>query len=174
MNARSPELQQLLDRAAIQDVLTRYFHAADSGNKSLFRSCFTQDVRAHYNDRTPVSGLDAFMAQIPLFDKLASGAMKICTHFMGNLRFRNLAANAAETETNALSFLVEPRASAEEVQMRSLRYLDRWVRTREEWKISARVLTLDWNCAVPVGFARPLSQRLNNLPGHMLHSPGPT
>jgi len=169
MSDRSAELQQLLDRAAIQDVLTCYFHAADSGNKDLLRSCFTGDVCAHYNDRTPVSGLDALMAQIPLFDKLASGAMKICTHFMGNLRFGYLAADAAETETNVLAFLVVPRADVEDVQMRSFRYLDRWARIDGDWKISARVHTMDWNCDVPAGFARPLSQRLNNLPDHIPH-----
>jgi hypothetical protein len=160
--ARSPELQQLLDRAAIQDVLTRYYHAADSGNKDLMRSCFTEDVRAHYIDRPPVSGLDALMAQIPLFDKLASGALKICTHFMGNVRFVHLASDTAETETNVIAFLVVPRADAEDVQVRSFRYLDRWSRIGE-WKISARVLTLDWNSDVPARFARALSQRVNNL-----------
>jgi hypothetical protein len=167
MSARSPDLQQLLDRTAIQDALTRYYHAADSGNRDLLRSCFTEDVRAHYIERTPVSGLDALMAQIPLFDKLASGAMKICTHFMGNLRFLHLAADTAETETYVLAFLVVPRAGADDVQVRSFRYLDRWARTGE-WKICARVLTLDWSCDVPATFASALSQRVKNLPDHML------
>ena len=120
-----------------------------------------------------MAGLDALMAQIPLFDNLASGRCTICTHFMGNLRFVSLDAAAAETETHVFAFLVVPDGDATAdggrvVNMRSLRYLDRWRRapgaSGMEWKIAARRHTLDWYAAVPAAFARTFAERLRGLP----------
>lgn len=160
----STHLQELLDRAEIRDVLMRYFHAADRGDKTLVRSCFTEDVQARYHGRDPVFGADGLIAQIALFDDFDSGACVISTHFVGNLRFVAISAKAAETETNAFAFLVRPGASHQYVAMRSLRYLDRWVREESGWRICARVHTLDWSCDLPVSDATTLAQRLNTFP----------
>jgi hypothetical protein len=158
------QLQLLLDRSAIREVLVRYYHGADSGDEAVVRSCFTQDVRAHYDGRTPVAGLDALMAQIPLFRNLACGACTICTHFMGNLRFLQLGADAAETEAHVFAFLVVPEGGGNVVNMRSLRYLDRWRREAGDWKIAVRQHTLDWSCQVPASFTRSFAQRLGAIP----------
>lgn len=159
-------LQALLDRAQIQDVLMRYFHGIDSGDRGLVRSCFTEDVAAHYEGRTPVRGVEALIAQIVLFDNLASGACRISTHFAGNLQFKEITGDHAETETNGFAFLVNADGSS--VAMRSLRHLDRWRREKGEWKIAARLHTLDWSCDVPCTFARVFAQKLNKLPAQLL------
>jgi len=158
------DLQLLIDRMAIQEVLTRYCHAADAGDQGLMRGCFTQDVQAHYDGRPPVSGPDALMDQIQLFRDLESGACTISTHFMGNLRFHDLDAASAETETHVLAFLLVPKASANAVNMRSLRYLDRWRRDAGAWRIAVRKHTLDWSCQVTATFARKFAQRLRRFP----------
>lgn len=155
-------MQLLPDRLAIQDVLLGYFHGADSGNEALVRRCFTQDVQAHYDGRPPVSGLDTLMEQIPLFRNLASGACTICTHFVGNLRFCHLDATSSQTETYVLAFVVVPEDGSNAVNMRSLRYLDRWRRESGAWKIAVREHTLDWSCKVPATFARTFTQRVRH------------
>ncbi|EER61821.1 conserved hypothetical protein [Acidovorax delafieldii 2AN] len=160
----SRTLQALADRAAIHDVAMRYFHAADTGNKALVRSCFTEDVRAHYHGRAAVQGADALVAQIALFNHFESGACKIASHFVGNLHFEQLDADTARTETHAIAFLVNPSASGDQVAARSLRYLDRWVCRQGEWKIDTRLHTLDWSAQVSANFATTLAQRVNALP----------
>ena len=163
----SAELQRLLDREAIRDVLVRYFHGADSGDAAILRSCFTPDVQARYTDRPPVAGLEALMEQIPLLRNLASGACTICTHFMGNLRFARLDAATARTETHALAFLVTPADGGNAVNLRSLRYLDRWRREAGEWRVAERTLTLDWSCQVPATFARSFAARVDEGAGSL-------
>jgi hypothetical protein len=161
-------LQRLLARSDIHDVVARYFHGVDIGDREMVRSCFTADVSALYDKRPAVQGLDALMAQIPSFEKQASGAWTVSTHFMGNLVFKQLAAAEAETQTNAFAFLVLPGTAAGTVSMRSLRYLDRLVSVEGQWKIAARVHTLDWSCEMPATFAVTMAERQGSIPSHLL------
>jgi hypothetical protein len=158
----TPELQSLLNRIAIKDVLMRYFNAADHGDKDGVRSCFTDDVWAQYEGREAVRGIDALLNQITLFDNLDSGACKISTHFAGNLVFKGLSSDSAETENNAFAFLVN--ASGATVAVRSLRYLDRLRREQGQWKICARIHTLDWSGELPCSFSRIFTEKITQLP----------
>jgi hypothetical protein len=162
----SADVRALLDRAEIHDVLMRYFHGADSGNREVVRACFTEDVAAHYDGREPTRGVDALIGQISLFENLESGACKVSTHFVGNVQYKEIAPDTAETETNAFAFLVARDGST--VAMRSLRYLDQLRREEGKWKIAARLHTLDWSCDVPCTFARPFADKLIKLPAHLI------
>ena len=93
-----------------------------------------------------------------------SGDWKITTHFMGNLNFNRLEGDTAETETNAIAFLVLPETPKELVTMRSLRYLDRLRRTPDGWLICERQHTLDWSCELQADFAVSLAQRIKAWP----------
>ena len=53
MAQSSSEIQYLIDRAAIHDLLTRYFQGLDRGSPEQVRSCFADDVQCHYDERTP-------------------------------------------------------------------------------------------------------------------------
>lgn len=158
------EVGRLIDRAAIHDLHTRYFQGVDRGDPGQVGSCFTDDVRAHYDKRTPTTGVEALIAGIQNFNKLRNGLMRITTHFMGNLVYTRLEGDEAETEMNAIAFLVEPGKGGDEVAMRSLRYLDRMRRQANGWRISDRIHTLDWSCQVPTTFASTLAQRVSVLP----------
>ena len=160
----SSEIQYLLDRAAIHDLLTHYFQGLDRGSAEQVRSCFTADVQAHYDKRTPTRGVDALIDSLQNFNRLRDETMKITTHFMGNLNIIELEGDAAETETNALAMLVEPGNGTDVVAVRSLRYLDRMRREASGWLISERIHTLDWSCEVPANFALTLTQRVSVLP----------
>jgi hypothetical protein len=90
--------------------------------------------------------------------------MKITTHFMGNFNILRIERDTAETEINAIAFLVEPKDGMDQVAIRCLRYLDRLRREKSGWKISDRIHTLDWSCQVPANFAITLAQRVSALP----------
>jgi hypothetical protein len=99
-----------------------------------------------------------------VFRNQQSGTWKITTHFMGNLNFNLLEGDVAETETNAIAFLVLPETPEERVTMRSLRYLDRLRRTPDGWRICERQHTLDWSCHVPTSYSLSIGQRLMTRP----------
>jgi hypothetical protein len=155
------DLQYVLDRTAIAEVLARYFQGLDRGLPDQVRSCFTDDVRAFYDDREPVSGIATLMDSLSTFRSIAAGTLKATTHFMGNLNVQRIEADAAETETYAIAYLVLP---GEPIAMRSLRYLDRLRKTDGEWRISVRRHTLDWRCELEPKFAAALAQRMTAWP----------
>ena len=156
-------VQMLLDRAAIHDLHVRYFSAIDAGDQSEVRRCFATDVEARYHGRAPVYGIDALMGSIAIWPKHASGELKISTHFMGNLIFRRVDRDAAETELNQFSFLVLTNDPPEHVAMRCIRCLDRLRRVDGEWRISERLHTLDWSCKVPTDYATSIGQRIGTM-----------
>ncbi len=156
----SGRVQYLADRAAIQDLLARYFQGLDRCSKEQVRSCFTEDVHVHYDKRPPVNGIDAVMAHFRTFQRMEKGLMKITTHFMGNLNIKYIRGDIAETELNAIAFMVEP---TNEMAMRSLRYMDRLRRDGDGWRISDRAHTLDWSCRLPTDYAVTLAQRMSAL-----------
>jgi hypothetical protein len=98
------------------------------------------------------------------FTRLAAGELKATTHFMGNLSINRLEGDAAETETYAIAYLVRPAKPADQIIMRSLRYLDRLRRVSDGWRISERRHTLDWSCDAPATFAAALAQRVTAWP----------
>ena len=157
----SSDLQYLADRAAIQELLVRYFQGLDRCNQQQVRSCFTDDVHVHYDKRPPVNGIDAVMAHFRTFKRMEKGQVKVTTHFMGNLNIKYIRGDVAETEMNAIAFLVEP---ADTMAMRSLRYMDRFRRDENGWRISDRAHTLDWSCQLPTNYAVTLAQRVSTLP----------
>ena len=156
------DLQRLLDRAAIQDVLVRYFQGIDAANAQQVRSCFTDDVRAGYDGRSSVNGIEALMGSFLAFRNRASGQWKATTHFLGNLSFKLLRDDSAETECYAFACLVTPGAASDQLTVRSLRYLDRLRKTKQGWRICDRVQTLDWSCEMPASFAAAFSSRITS------------
>lgn len=162
------DLQYLLDRTAIHEVLVRYYQGLDRGLPDQVRSCFTDDIKAFYDGREPVIGIDAMMNSLNTFTRLASGELKATTHFMGNLNVHFIKGDVAETETYAIAYLVRPAKPADQIVIRSLRYLDRLRRVNSSddggWRISERCHTLDWSCEAPADFAATLAQRITRWP----------
>lgn len=154
-------VQHLADRVAIQEVLVRYFRGLDRCDRELVRSCFTDDVHVHYDKRVPVTGIDTVMGHLRTFQRMEKGEMKVTTHFMGNLNVKYIRDDVAETETNAIAFMVEP---ADVMAMRSLRYIDRLRRDQNGWRISDRLHTLDWSCRILTTFGATLAERVFTLP----------
>jgi SnoaL-like domain len=165
MSPQPADLQRLLDRAAIHDVISCYFQGIDRGNPAQVRACFTEDARAQFEGRPATQGVDALIKSINAFSKQISGEWKVTTHFMGNLNFNRVESDDAETETYAFACLVLTGTPHDQVALRSLRYLDRLRRTTGGWKICERLHTLDWRCEVPAGFAVSMRERVMQRPG---------
>ena len=167
MSQHRIDTRYLLDRAAIHDLHARYFRGLDRDEPDQVRSCFTENVIANYDGRSGLRpggqaatvGIDALMDSIITFKRQKTGEWKITTHFMGNLNIDLLEGDVAETEVNAIAFLVLAGDPADQVAMRSLRYLDRIRRVEDGWRISERLHTLDWSCQVPTTFAVTMAQR---------------
>ncbi len=165
----SDGLQYLLDRRAIEDVLTRYFRGLDRGEPQTVRSCFTDDVVARYDGRTafrtgadaPVVGVDALLDGLITFKRQASGDWKVSTHLTGQINLLALAGDEARTETYAIAFVVQRNAPADVVAQRALRYVDRLRRTADGWRIAERLHTLDWSSEQTALFATTMSERFH-------------
>jgi SnoaL-like domain len=156
-------LQYLIDRAAIQDVITRYFLGLDRADRELIRSCFTDDVEAAYDGRQPVRGSDNLVDSLGLVERLESGEIMTTTHFMGNFTIERLEADTAYVETYGIAFLACVAYPEDRVRIRSLRYLDDLRRVKGDWLISKRVHTLDWVSEIPATFAVTLTTRLRSV-----------
>ncbi|MSQ56938.1 MAG: nuclear transport factor 2 family protein [Limnohabitans sp.] len=164
-------LQQLLDRTTIQDVLNQYFRGLDRSDSSMVKACFTPDVISNYDGRSSLRssqakaqhGIDSLMNSLLTFKKHASGEWKITSHFMGNFQIEFTSDHTATTETYAIAHIVLPNEPNEPVVMRGFRYLDRWRKDADEWRICERTHTLDWSYSVPSQFAISTQERVNNL-----------
>lgn len=165
----APTDRQLLDQIAMQAVVSRYFQGVDRNDLAQMRACFTADVKGTYANRGTVVGVDEVLAMLRShFENMENGTIRVCTHFMGTFNIDRLEGDSAETETYALAFLVRAGAATSDpdaMAMRSLRYLDRWKRTAEGWKICERIHTLDWSCKQAPDFATTMAKRLMRLPG---------
>lgn len=164
----APTDRELLDRVALQAVISRYFQGVDRNDMKRVRSCFTEDVKGTYNNRGTVVGVDEMLAMLrPHFENVEKGLIKVATHFMGTFNVDRIDGDMAETETYAMAFLVRVGAAAADpdwMAMRSLRYLDRWKRGADGWKICERIHTLDWSCKQTPDFATSMAKRLMRLP----------
>lgn len=165
------QLQKLLDRTTIQDVVNQYFRGLDRSDRSMVKACFTSDVVSNYDGRSSIRssevktqyGIEALMSTLVTFKKHASCEWKITSHFMGNFQIEFTSDNSAITETYAIAHIVLGKELNEPVVMRGLRYLDRWRKFADEWRICERTHTLDWSYSVPSQFSISTNERVNNL-----------
>lgn len=170
MSKPATDVQSLMDRVSIEDIHTQYFQGLDQQDAEKVRSCFDKNVEMVYDKLPSVRGVDAFMKEIigPFFESTRTanpryGQVRISNHFMGNLRFNLLQADQAETETYVLSMSVRGIDGKDLVFVRSLRYLDRFRRTSEGWRITKRVQALDWSSEVSPSFATTIAARVNSV-----------
>ncbi len=135
--ATDAQLQALVDRAAIHDLLMRYASAVDRYDFGLVGSCFTPDAFAIYND-LEFSGRDSIVEYV-------SGVRhdKVNMHFMGNQTI-DLHGDTADVETYCLAFRVGERSGEDFVIVTGIRYEDQAVRHDGEWLIHRRHHHPDW------------------------------
>jgi 3-phenylpropionate/cinnamic acid dioxygenase small subunit len=137
------KLQVLLDRAEISDVQLRYATGLDSRNWPLFRSCFADEVETDFTSifggsprkvsadkwtdaaRRTISGLAATQHMITNHVITVNGDDATCVAYV-----------------QARHYL--PNNTGDSTQTMFGYYTNRFVRTRDGWKIRGCKLTLFW------------------------------
>jgi 3-phenylpropionate/cinnamic acid dioxygenase small subunit len=120
------------DREQITDVLVRYATGIDARSWTLFRSCFTPDVRADYGEIgawTDVDGITEFMAA-------THEGMVATKHMISNVTIE-VQGDAASVVSYVHAVLVlaeDPPTWVDAVG----HYVDRFVRTTGGWRIGER------------------------------------
>lgn len=127
-------VQDLLDRAAIHDVLLRYARGVDRRDLDLVASCFRPD--AAYDGALGTGTIaDALAALEPAMARYAR-----TLHVLANQTIE-LAGDHARSETYALAHHVLPDGRLRVV---ALRYCDDLVRDTTGWRIAGRVVHREW------------------------------
>jgi hypothetical protein len=154
----------LLARAEIHDVIVRYFVSLDRGEREPVRRCFTEDVIATYEAAPAMRGVQAVMTYLERhFAGLESGERLVSMHFMGALAYEHIDEANAETETQAVAWMGRPAQPANLIAVRGLRYLDRFHRTKDGWRICERRHTLDWASEIPASHSLVQAARVMRL-----------
>lgn len=166
-------LRQACDRSEIQDVLLLYFRAMDTRQVELCRDVFTADVESVYAVPKP-AGIEAHMESFhAMSGKLNVKALRLTrrgaeatgdlplkhtTHFVGNMSIR-VDGDTADAETYVIANLFYEADGVDHVIVRSLRYIDKLVRTGDGWRIRRRTHTLDWVREGEASYVVPFAER---------------
>jgi hypothetical protein len=137
-------LRALVDRAAIQDLVTRYFLACDRRDFDTVTACFTDDAELDYGvfagDRTHV--VDCISRGLSFFLHTM--------HFGGNILVELDGADAARCESYAVCYHRVASGDGFVDRVCALHYRDALVRRDGAWRIRRRDVTFVWERLDPV------------------------
>jgi len=141
--AREPEVQALLDREAIRDVVLRYCRGIDRLDLELVRDCYhpdaTDDHGAFVGDR------DEYVEWVGGILGRFAGTM----HVVAN-QLVEVSGDAARSETYGVAYhWGDPPDDQERNFTTGFRYVDRFARRNGEWRIARRVAVREWTHVVP-------------------------
>ena len=132
-----PALQELVDQAAIHDLMVRYFSAVDRRDWDKLRACFAPDAYAEYLVAT-ASGFKGIL-------EICKGVERyeMTMHFMGN-QLIEVHGDTADMETTAIDFFRYTKDGTTLDRWGELRYVDKLARRDGRWEIFHRVVIRDW------------------------------
>ncbi len=132
-----------LARHAIRTTAERYFFAADTRDAELMISCFADSFRFELQlDPTVILSTPAALRSL-LGGFVAPVASN---HALSNMLI-DLTPEGATSTIHAVAYL--SMAETQKILVRGLRYTDRWVQQRGEWRIASRVHQPRWQYDAP-------------------------
>lgn len=143
-SSKDPEVQYLIDRLQISDVIVAYTFGIDRRDYDLVRGCFAPNIRYKDGDKE-VNGLDAFMAYI----KPHMEQVKSTNHFVGNQRI-NLRGDRAEVETYYFLTHRDGFGDSSPWSRGARKFKDRLVKQGDRWLIEEREIVTNRLPAVKV------------------------
>lgn len=159
------ELEQLLDRQAILDCLTRFSRGMDRFDRELFLSAFHADATIAAGEF--VGGpVDLYPWAMKLHEQ-----GQIATHHNLLNHSCDLDGNIAHTETY---YLFVGRNRDDSNWMAGGRYLDRLEKRDGQWKIALRTNAIEWSGMVPtmpIPYADLPDIYLNGTPSRSTEDP---
>jgi len=132
-----------LARHAIRTTAERYFFAADTRDAELMIGCFADDFRFELQlDPTVVLSTPAALR------RLLNGfvAPVASNHALSNMLIE-LTPEGATSTIHAIAYL--SMAETQKILVRGLRYTDRWVKQRGDWRIASRIHQPRWQYDAP-------------------------
>jgi len=132
------QIQALLDKQSICEVLVTYCRGVDRCDEDLIRSAFHEDS---YDDHGYWKGPGHELAPF-LADRLRK-ANSATTHSITNVLIE-LDGDLARSESQVHATLIRKGSDPVEVDVVGARYLDRLSRQDGRWRIEHRIVVLDW------------------------------
>jgi hypothetical protein len=138
--AQARQLEELLDREAIREVLFRYARGVDRADEAALRS-------AYWPDATDCHGAyrgsaDGFIAQA--LERLRRGGLR--SHVIGNILIELHGAQAV-VESYFIALQAPVPAQVQDPVRATLlagRYADRFEKRSGEWRVAERTVVYDW------------------------------
>jgi ketosteroid isomerase-like protein len=140
------ELNELLDKQAITEVIHRYAQAIDRRDTDLLASIFTSDAVLHYG-----AGLFEGPASVLVENwRIGRPSPFLMTHHqVGNILIRLQGGDRA----SAITYLTAVHRALRDGRILDewvrARYLDRLVKRAGEWRFAERTLVYDWSHVAP-------------------------
>lgn len=139
-------LRRLLDRQAIIDCIHRYARGLDRRDEELLRSAYHSDA------------IEDHGAYIGGVDGLVEYLFKVHEPFAGDQRHittSNIDIDGDEAHAESYFLSAIPIDQADKLMLTAGRYVDRLQRRDGEWRISRRVVVLEWHGAMKGGRVEP-------------------
>lgn len=145
--ARDPEVQRLLDKQAISDVIMRYCRGVDRFDAEIVASVYHPDAVDDHGTRVfrgPNIGEEIVEWMRPV--------AKVLTHHIGTQNIEFLDSDTAASESYSTGWHINV-VDGEERPMQTVgRYIDRLERRNgRDWKIAHRVFVMEMSRYVPTG-----------------------
>lgn len=141
--SRDPALQELLDKQAIADVITRYSRTLDWLDDEGQTTCFWPDAAIDY---AFFRGSAADF--IPVVMRIERASQRRW-HMLSGLAIRLQPPSRASTECYGIATGVRNNDGVWTGNIYGGRYLDEFEKRGEEWRISKRDYVMDWS--MPLG-----------------------
>ena len=139
MPARDPELQALLDKQAIHELLVRYTRGIDRADVDLLRSCYHEDATEDHAGVFVGRAMD-YIAHI----EHALPRARVMTHAVSNVLIE-LDGDLAWAEAYVTTYARMKKGEQRFDTMTLARTFDRVERRDGVWRIAARRMSLEWN-----------------------------
>ncbi len=142
-------VDDLIARQEITDVIYRYARGIDRLDFDMVRSCYHPDA---YDDHGSFTGsVEEFIEMCSRFLPKWSATQ----HFMGNLLIE-VDGDEARAETYAVAYhRLQDEDGGGKDDVFGIRYVDRFEKRDDEWKIAHRVVATEWRRVDPVEKATP-------------------
>lgn len=128
------DIAELISRAEIQEVLTRYARSVDRQDFALARSCYHDDAfDDHGRYKGDINGLITYFSEL--------GAQLESTYHMMGAPNIQVSGDRAWCETYAF---YRRHIKGSKPVLQGLRYLDYMERRDGQWRVARRLIVLDW------------------------------
>ena len=134
------ELDAVLDRMAIADVIDDYAAAVDGRDWALLSSLFTADATLDY---TSSGGPRGTRDEVVGWISQSLPLVTLTQHLVTNKRI-SVTGDSAASSCSLLNPLVFAGDDGAQLLLLGGRYEDRWRRTSDGWRITERVHVTDW------------------------------